>query len=85
MRLVGAGVVAHVGLSVGWAVVLDAVLPARRRLAWGALAGLGIAGLDLGLAHAVAHRRLAAIRALPVGPQVADHVAYGIAIASGSR
>ncbi|NUT55427.1 MAG: hypothetical protein HOQ03_05530, partial [Thermoleophilia bacterium] len=39
----------------------------------GALAGLGIAALDLGLVG----RRFARVRALPLGPQVADHVAFG--------
>jgi hypothetical protein len=68
-----AGVIAHGAISVGWGVVLAAVLPRRRAVVWGALAGLAIAGLDLG----VLGRRRAQIRALPVLPQVADHVGYG--------
>jgi hypothetical protein len=40
---------------------------------WGALAGLAIAGLDLG----VLGRHWPRIRALPTLPQVADHVAFG--------
>jgi hypothetical protein len=68
-----AGVVAHGAISLGWGVVLAAVLPRRRTVAWGALAGLVIAGLDLG----VLGRRWPRIRALPRAPQVADHVAFG--------
>jgi hypothetical protein len=40
---------------------------------WGALAGLAVAGLDLG----VLGRRWPRIRALPTVPQVGDHVAFG--------
>ena len=40
---------------------------------WGALGGVAIAGLDLG----VLGRRWPRIRALPLVPQVADHVAFG--------
>lgn len=68
-----AGVVAHGAISLGWGVVLAAVLPRRQAVVWGALAGLAIAGLDLG----VLGRRWPRIRALPTVPQVADHVAFG--------
>jgi hypothetical protein len=68
-----AGVLAHGAISLGWALVLAAVLPRRRAPLWGALAGVAIAGLDLG----VLARRRPRIRALPTLPQVADHVAYG--------
>jgi hypothetical protein len=71
--LATAGVLAHGAISLGWGVVLAAVLPRRHPVAWGAVAGLAIAGLDLGLFA----RRLPRIRALPTVPQVADHVAYG--------
>jgi hypothetical protein len=67
------GAVAHAGLSVGWAAVLTAVLPRRHEPVWGAVAGAGIAALDLGLAR----RRWPAVAALPTVPQVADHVAFG--------
>jgi hypothetical protein len=72
-RLAAAGVIAHGAISLGWGVTLAAVLPRRRATAWGALAGLAIAGLDLG----VLGDRWPRIRALPLLPQVADHVAYG--------
>ena len=68
-----AGAVAHGAISLGWGVVLAAVLPRRRAVVWGALAGLAIAGLDLG----VLGRHWPRIRALPTLPQVADHVAFG--------
>ena len=68
-----AGAVAHGAISLGWGVVLAAVLPRRRAVLWGALAGLAIAGLDLG----VFGRCWPRIRSLPLMPQVADHVAFG--------
>jgi hypothetical protein len=71
-----AAVPVHAALSVGWAEVLAAVLPRRRTAVWGALAGLGIAALDLGLIG----RRFPRVRALPQLPQVADHVAYGATV-----
>jgi predicted ABC-type sugar transport system permease subunit len=71
--LVASGVVAHVGISLGWGAVLGVVLPSKVPVAWGAVAGLAIAGLDLGIVG----RRLPAIRALPPLPQIVDHLAYG--------
>jgi hypothetical protein len=71
--LTAAGVAAHGAISLGWGVVLTAVLPRRRTVVWGALAGLVIAGIDLG----VLGRRWPRIRALPAAPQVADHIAFG--------
>jgi hypothetical protein len=71
------GAVAHAALSLGWGVALAALLPRRPSLLTGALAGLGIAALDLGLVG----RRFPRIRALPAVPQVADHVAYGVSVA----
>lgn len=68
-----AGAAVHATLSVGWGVVLAVVVPRRRAVVGGALAGLAIAALDLG----VVGRRHPAIAALPTGPQLLDHVAYG--------
>jgi hypothetical protein len=76
LPLLASATVAHLGLSFGWAAILRAVLPARRRVAWGALGGLAIAALDLG----VIGRRFPRIRALPVLPQVADHIAFGVVV-----
>jgi hypothetical protein len=47
-------------------------------MAVGLAGGAAIAALDLGLlAHGPIGRRWPLIRALPVGPQVADHLAFG--------
>ena len=73
--------VAHAALSFGWAAVLAKVLPDRPKLWHGAVAGLGIAALDLGIVG----RRFPRIRALPPVPQVADHVAYGVLVAWALR
>jgi len=75
-RLLPAAVVAHGALSLGWALVLASLLPARHTVAWSVLAGMGIAALDLG----VVGRRYKRIRALPLLPQVLDHVAYGATV-----
>ncbi len=72
--LLAAAVPVHLGLSLGWAVVLSK-LPRQGPLT-GLLGGLAIAALDLG----VIGRRIPAIRALPQGRQWADHVAYGLSV-----
>jgi len=68
------GALAHVVVTAGWTAVL-AVVHRRRPfgVVGGAVAGLGIAVLDL----EVVGRRYPAIRALPRWPQYADHVAFG--------
>jgi hypothetical protein len=71
-----AAVPVHLAVSLGWAAVLSIVLPERRTTAWGAVAGLGIAALDLGLIG----RRLPVIRALEPAPQVVDHVVFGAVV-----
>jgi hypothetical protein len=70
-HLVAAAVPVHVALSLGWTILLGAA--GIRTARTGAVAGLAIAALDLG----VAGRRLPRIRALPLLPQVADHAAFG--------
>jgi hypothetical protein len=75
-RLVVTAVPVHAALSLGWAQVLARTLPRRRTTVWGAVAGLGIAALDLGV---IGHR-FPRVRALPQLPQVADHVAYGATV-----
>jgi hypothetical protein len=76
-----AAVPVHVALSLGWGVVLSALLPRRATIAWGAAAGLCIAALDLG----VIGRCFPRIDSLPLGPQVADHVAFGIVVGAVLR
>lgn len=76
-----AAVPVHVALSLGWALLLGALLPRRRTVAAGALAGLAIAALDLGLVG----RRYPRIRALAPVPQVLDHVAFGAVVGAVLR
>lgn len=77
-RLLPAALVAHVALSLGWAVVLAVLLPRRRTAMAAIVAGLAIAALDLG----VVGGRFPRIRALALGPQIADHVAYALTVAA---
>ncbi len=71
--LVGAALPVHLAVSLFWATLLERTLPSRKRVLWGAGAGLAIAALDLG----VVGRRIPAIRALPMLPQLADHALFG--------
>ena len=78
--LLFAGGIAHVALSLGWGTVL--AMAVRRTsltpVAVGVAGGAAIAAVDLGLlAHGPMGRRWPLIRALPVGPQLADHLAFG--------
>ncbi len=73
LPLVLAAIPAHLAISFSWGIVLAIALPRRGTVPAGALSGLAIAALDLG----VLGRRFPRIRALPTWPQVADHVAYG--------
>jgi hypothetical protein len=75
-RLVAAAVPVHLALSFGWAVVLADLLPKQRTVVAGALAGLGIATFDIG----VVGRAFPRVRALPLVPQLADHVLYGAVV-----
>jgi drug/metabolite transporter superfamily protein YnfA len=75
-RLVAAALPVHVALSLGWAVVLERTLPRRHAVVGGAVAGLAIAAVDLG----VLGRSLPRVRALPLLPQLADHLAYGMTV-----
>jgi len=79
--LLAAAVPVHLALSLGWAAVLAATMPRGAEPATGALAGLGIAALDL----VGVGRRIPAIRALAQPPQWADHVAYGLAVGVALR
>ena len=83
LPLLAAAIPVHLVLSTAWAVVLAGVLPRKRPILEGTLAGLIIAAVDLGTIG----RRYARIRALETLPQVADHVAFGIltAVVLGRR
>jgi hypothetical protein len=74
--LVLASVPVHMGISIAWGVVLTALLPTRARVLSGALSGLVIAAVDLG----VIGRRRPRIRALPLLPQLADHIVFGATV-----
>jgi hypothetical protein len=75
-RLLAAAVPAHLAVSLGWAALLARTLPHRRTVLAGTLAGLAIAAIDLG----VLARPYPRVRALPLGPQLADHAAYGAVV-----
>ncbi|HSO01495.1 MAG TPA: hypothetical protein VLS46_03115 [Gaiellaceae bacterium] len=70
-RLVAAAAPVHLAVSLGWTLALDRA--GIRTARAGALAGLAIAALDLGLAS----RGFPRVRALPVVPQLADHALFG--------
>ena len=70
-KLLVAAVPVHVALSLGWTLALDRAGVRTARA--GALAGLAIGALDLGIAAKAFPR----VRALPLGPQLADHAAFG--------
>jgi len=70
-RLLAAAVPVHLAISLAWTVVLDRA--GVRGALRGGIAGLAIAALDLG----VAARGFPRIRQLPLGPQLADHAAFG--------
>jgi len=68
----------HIAVSLWWAVLLAHALPRRRRVLIGGLAGAAIAMFDV----RVVGRRFPRIHALPLGPQIADHVAFGAVVAA---
>jgi hypothetical protein len=76
LPLLVAAVPVHLALSLGWAVVLERLLPRGSEPLGGVLGGLAIAALDLG----VIGRRLPRIRTLSQPRQWADHAAYGLAV-----
>jgi hypothetical protein len=80
-RLLLAAPPVHLAVSLAWGVVLARLLPREPAVVAGAAAGVAIAALDLRLVG----RRLSRIRALPLAPQLADHVVYGITVATVLR
>lgn len=66
----------HVVVSVAWGVTFAAVLPRRHTARAGAVAGLAVAAVDLGLVG----RHVDRIAALPLPPQLFDHVVYGTTV-----
>jgi hypothetical protein len=74
LPLVAAAVPVHLALSFGWALVLDRL--GVRGPVRGAGAGVVLAAIDLG----VVARRFPRVRALPLGPQLLDHAAFGAVV-----
>jgi hypothetical protein len=72
VQLVAGGAV-HGALSIGWATVAAAALPRRHPVFAGAVAGVAVGVVDLGIGR----RRAPAIRALPYWPQLVDHALFG--------
>lgn len=71
------GAVVHLGVSVACGALLGRTLPRQRSTLWGAGAGLAIGVVNLVLIG----RHFAQIRALPLRPQLADNVAFGVVFA----
>jgi hypothetical protein len=69
--------VAHLAISAGCGELLARTLPQRRSVIWGAGGGLVIGVVNL----VVIGRRFPRIRALPLSPQLADNVAFGVVFA----
>ncbi len=79
---IAAGAVVHGVVSLGWGVVLGCLVPRQRPVVAGSVAGVAIAGLDLGL---IAPRFVPEVAALDVGPQVADHLLFGATVGAVLR
>ncbi|MDP9067305.1 MAG: hypothetical protein M3N53_03015 [Actinomycetota bacterium] len=75
-RLVLAAFAVHMLLSLGWGIIISALLRGRASAVRGVLAGTGIGVFDL----LVIGRRWPRIRDLPFAPQLADHVAFGLTV-----
>jgi hypothetical protein len=72
------GAIVHFVVSVLVGELLARVLPDRHSVLWGALAGLLIGVVNVG----VVGRHFSAIRELPFGPQLADNMAFGALFAA---
>lgn len=72
------GAIIHLGISVAFGEAFARTLPQRRSVVWGATAGLAIGVMNVGMIG----RRFPAISALPLVPQLADNVAFGVLFAA---
>lgn len=72
VALYGAAAAVHLSVSALWTAVLARMLPASRPYLGATLAAFAIAALDLG----VVGRAFPSIRALALGPQLGDHLAF---------
>jgi hypothetical protein len=73
------GAVVHVVISVGAAEVLGFLLPRERSVAWGALGGLLLGVINLGV---IAPRLYPLVAELELAPQIADNIAFGVVFAA---
>ena len=71
------GMAAHLVVSLVAGEALARVVPRRRSVVWGAAAGLAMGVANVG----VIGRRIPAIAELPLWPQLADNVAFGVVFA----
>lgn len=71
------GAAAHVVISALAGEALGRALPRRHSVGWGAVAGLLMGVVNVG----VIGRRIPAIAELPLAPQLADNVAFGMIFA----
>ncbi|MGH8860928.1 MAG: hypothetical protein ACRDVG_06780 [Jatrophihabitantaceae bacterium] len=79
LPLLAVAALAHGALSLGWTAVLVRLPGGAGR---GAAYGGAIAALDLGLARTVRGERFGPVADLPVLPQLADHVLFGILVSA---
>lgn len=68
-----AGVATHLGLSLAFGQVPGRVLPRRHSALWGTAYGAAMGLVGAGIVG----RRFNAVRELPIGPQLADNMAFG--------
>lgn len=73
------GAALHAVISLAVAEVLAVLVPREHAVGWGAAAGLAVGVLNL---RVIAPRRYPELAALALGPQLADHAAFGIVFAA---
>lgn len=73
------GSVVHGVISLGAAEILARTLPGRHSVLWGAVGGLLIGVVNLGV---IAPRAFAPLTSYALGPQIADNVAFGAVFAA---
>jgi hypothetical protein len=72
------GAVVHGAISLAVGEALGAALPRSHSVGWGAVGGLAVGWINLGI---VARRRYPELAALALGPQLADNAAFGAVFA----
>jgi hypothetical protein len=72
------GAAIHTVISVAAAEVLAFTLPRDHAVAWGAVGGLLLGVINVGV---IARRRYPAIAELALAPQIADNIAFGVVFA----